>query len=155
MRIMKTLSQSSGDLAIIIENLKKISSDPSFQTGARHSSCVLKSLDEILRQKGVRAAIAEAPASMNKTLSNMSQMNDYMSKVVESIPETSKNMETGNSLMATAISLWRKVMPWSQRVMLWWLREIKKCRLLIKKSPHHFWKTLKSWCLKQIALKAK
>lgn len=101
----KLLSQSSGDLAIIIENLKKISSDPSFQAGARHSSCVLKSLDEILRQKGVRAAIAEAPASMNKTLSNMSQMNDYMSKVVESIPETSKNMETGNSLMATGNKL--------------------------------------------------
>lgn len=102
----KLLNQSSGDLAIILENLRQITEDPGFERNIKstikHSAGSLKSIDEILRKKEMRKTIEESPESIKKTLNNIETMNEHLVKVSGVIPEATKNMATANGLISEA-----------------------------------------------------
>lgn len=102
----KLLTQSSGDLAIILENFKDITEDPTFKKDIKsvikHSSGSLNSLDEILRKKEMRKTIDEAPKSIKKTLDNISLMNEHMEAVSHMMPEATKNIAIASGLITEA-----------------------------------------------------
>jgi len=102
----KLLDQSAGDLAIILENLKDITGDPSFKrdikSTIRHSSGSLMSIDEILRKKEMRETINTAPENIKKTLNTIELMNKHMNTVSEVIPEVTKNIAVANTAITEA-----------------------------------------------------
>lgn len=102
----KLLDQSAGDLAIILENLREITDNPSvnrdIKSTIKHSSGTLKSLDEILRKKEMRETIDKAPESIKKTLDKIETMNESMDKVSKLMPDATKNMAIANTLITEA-----------------------------------------------------
>lgn len=99
----KLLNQSSGDLAIILENLKDIAEDPIVKTDIKStiklSSSSLKNVNEILSDQDIKNAINNAPESINMANTNIKSMNENLSKVSGSIPEVTKNLAMTNNLL--------------------------------------------------------
>lgn len=99
----KLLNQSAGDLAIILENLRQITADPSvnkdIKSTIKHSSRTLKSLDEILQKKEMKQTIEETPTTIKKTLNSIQDMNAHIDKVSDALPEINKNLGTTNNLL--------------------------------------------------------
>lgn len=99
----KLLTQSAEDLTVIIEKLKYITADPSFEKDVKltikHSSRTLKNIDDILANKDIKQTIQNAPETINKTINSIEDMNQNMNKVSESLPETIQKVTTVNSLL--------------------------------------------------------
>lgn len=102
----KLLNQSAGDLAIILENLKEVTQDPTFKKDVKstikHSSGSLKSIDEILQREEMRNTINQAPDSIKKTLNAIQLMNGHMEEVSHMMPEANKNMAIASTLITEA-----------------------------------------------------
>lgn len=92
----KLLEQSAGDLAIILENLRKISEDPGFakdvKSTIKHSSGTLESIDEILRKKETRDSINNAPKTFKKTINSLQSLTTSLDKASLLIPDATKNI---------------------------------------------------------------
>jgi phospholipid/cholesterol/gamma-HCH transport system substrate-binding protein len=99
----KLLNQSAGDLAIILENLKSITQDPNFKkdikSTIKYSSSSMKNVDEILNNKEIKETIIQSPASVNKTMKDIGQMTESMSKVSGILPDVNKNLDNVNNLL--------------------------------------------------------
>lgn len=99
----KLLSQSSGDVAVILENLKDITEDPSFKkdikSTIKHSANSLKSVDEILSDKEMRRTIKQAPETINKTMEDIGSITESTAKVSQTLPHVDKNLDCVNVLL--------------------------------------------------------
>lgn len=99
----KLLEQSSGDLAVILENLRQVTADPAFKrdlkSTVKYSSGSLKSIDEILQNQEIRQTISNAPTSVSMTTDNIKMMNENMEKMSKAMPEMTSNVSTANKLL--------------------------------------------------------
>lgn len=97
----KLLTQSAADLTIVIEKLKHITADVSFEkdikSTIKHSSRTLKNIDEILDNKEMKQTIQEAPATIKNTLNSIEDMNTNMNKISKKLPETTEKITQVNS----------------------------------------------------------
>lgn len=99
----KFLTQSAGDVATVLENLREISEDPyvkkDIKATIRHSAGSVKNIDEILGNEEVKRAITEAPESIDSTVSSVKSMSTSLSQVSQLMPETSKKLSSANDLL--------------------------------------------------------
>lgn len=97
----KFLNQSAGDLAIILENLRSVTEDTTFQKDIRstikHSSSSLKSVNEILQKREIRETIIESPKTINQTMSNLKSMNENIGEVRQILIDANYNLRTLNT----------------------------------------------------------
>lgn len=97
----KLLTQSAGDLAIILEKLKHITADPSVERDVKstlkNSSGTMQSLNKILCKKGVKETINKTPEAINKTLNSIEDMNTNMNKISKTLPNTTEQITQVNS----------------------------------------------------------
>lgn len=102
----KLLNRSSGDLAVILGNLRDITEDKSFRKDikatAKHSCSSLKCVDEILNNKEMQKTISQAPATVNQTMQDMTQMTQNMGRVGDILPHVNKNLDCVNTLLTDA-----------------------------------------------------
>lgn len=92
----KLLNQSSGDLAVILENLRTVTEDTTFQkdikSTVKHSSGSLKSINEILQKTEIRETIIKSPETVNQAVSNIKSMNENIGKVNQTLTEANSNL---------------------------------------------------------------
>lgn len=99
----KLLNQSSGDLAVILENLRTFTEDTTFQkdikSAVKHSSGSLRNINEILQKTEIRETIIKSPETINQTMNNIKSMNESMGKVSQTLPDINKNLTSVNTLL--------------------------------------------------------
>lgn len=97
----KLLTQSAEDLTVIIEKLKRITTDPSLERDVKstfkNSSGTMKSLNEILRKKEIKETINKTPETMSKALNSIEDMNTNMNRISKTLPETTEQITQVNS----------------------------------------------------------
>ncbi len=102
----KLLYKSSGDLAVILEDIRSITQDPrvkrDIKSTIRNSSVSLKSINDILGNEDVKNTIVNSPETIQKTIDNIELMNEHMGQAMETLPNINKTLSEANVLLSNS-----------------------------------------------------
>lgn len=99
----KLLTQSAGDLAVVMENLRGVAEDPAFISDLRStikcSSCSLKNVSSLLSDKKINQCIRTAPQQIIATCNNIENVNENVKTMTKILPSVNSTLNSTNSTL--------------------------------------------------------